>query len=115
MAKFFASSTIYDIVPHVPPPLSLLNLTRFYGHFGKIKYFNARGMIVANYRLTARLLDAAAIGFIKGLFDPGLDLINDHRMEYYISHLNMALRQELEDQASQMLDTATGTSPSRRR
>lgn len=92
-----------DIVPHVPPPFSIWNPTRFYGHVGAGRYFNAKGVMIANYRLAARLMDGT-LGVIKGISGAGFDLITDHRMEYYISHLNDALQEEAEDLAANLLE-----------
>ena len=92
-----------DIVPHVPPPFSVWNPTRLYGHVGIAKYFNAKGTIIPNYTPLARLIDN--IFSIRTVFSgQGLDQISDHRMEYYISHLETALKEEIEDYASKMLE-----------
>ncbi|MGC1308496.1 MAG: lipase family protein [Phormidesmis sp.] len=93
-----------DIVPHVPPPFSVWNPTRFYGHVGTAQYFNAKGAIIANYRLIARLTDIT-FGCAKGIIGSGFDLITDHRMEYYISHLETALQEKAEDYAAHLIET----------
>ena len=41
---------------------------------------------------------------MKGILGAGFDLISDHNMEYYISHLDTALKEEAEDKAAKMLD-----------
>ncbi|PZO19387.1 MAG: hypothetical protein DCF25_08725 [Leptolyngbya foveolarum] len=92
-----------DIVPHVPPPFSMWNPTRLYGHVGIVKYFNAKGEIIPNYTLLARAIDNI-LGLGKVFSGNGFDQISDHRMEYYISHLETALKEEIEAYASQMLD-----------
>ncbi len=96
-----------DMVPHVPPPFSIWNPTRFYGHAGIVTYFNGKGLLIAkgNYRAGARLLDAF-VGFTKGMFGSGFGQITDHRMEYYISHLDKALTEEIEDEASSLLEVS---------
>ncbi|MEL6601963.1 MAG: lipase family protein [Cyanobacteria bacterium J06614_10] len=101
--KVFRFVNNNDIVPHVPPPFSVLNPTRFYGHVGMAKYFDAAGSIRANYKLANRLLNRS-VGLVKGLVGAGFDLISDHNMEYYISHLDKAMQEEAEDKAAQMLD-----------
>ena len=95
-----------DIVPHVPPPFSVWNPTRLYGHVGIAKYFNSKGTIIPNYSLLSRLIDNA-FGVGKAFAGAGLDQIADHRMEYYISHLETALEEEMKDYASQMLDVSS--------
>ncbi|MEM8804994.1 MAG: lipase family protein [Cyanobacteria bacterium P01_G01_bin.38] len=101
--KVFRFVNNNDIVPHVPPPFSPLNPMRFYGHLGTMKYFDSKGILVANYKAFNRALDAAW-GIAKGLFESGFDLIADHSMQYYISYLNKTLQQELEDQAAAILE-----------
>ncbi|MGB7086831.1 MAG: lipase family protein, partial [Phormidesmis sp.] len=94
-----------DIVPHVPPPFSVWNPTRFYGHVGKATYFNARGLMLtnANYPPQARWANIV-LGLVKGVSGAGFNYITDHRMEYYISHLTGALQAAAEDHAAHMLE-----------
>ncbi len=92
-----------DIVPHVPPPFSLWNPTRLYGHVGLVKYFNARGTIMPNHTMVNRLMDFG-MGIGQGMAGAKFDLISDHSMEYYISHLTTALKEESEDQAAHMVE-----------
>lgn len=94
-----------DIVPHVPPPFSMWNPTRLYGHVGIAKYFDAKGEMIPNYTLLARAIDNV-VGLGKVFSGTGFDQISDHRMEYYISHLETALKEEIEAYASQMLDVS---------
>ena len=101
--KIFRFVNNNDIVPHVPPPFSILNPTRLYGHLGTVKYFNAGGSIVANSKLLARFIDSTW-GLLKSEIGAGLDLITDHNMEYYISHLDKAIQEEVEDIAEQMTE-----------
>ena len=102
--KVFRYVNNNDIVPHVPPPFSLWNPTRFYGHVGSATYFNRKGIITPNaeHSLSARATDVL-LALMKGLSGRGLDHISDHRMEYYISHLDSALKKEVEEQASTLL------------
>ncbi len=92
-----------DIVPHVPPPFSVWNPTRLYGHVGLVKYFNARGTIMPNHTMVNRLMDFG-IGIGRGMVGAKFDLISDHSMEYYISHLSRALKEESEEEASYLLE-----------
>jgi hypothetical protein len=102
--KVFRFVNNNDIVPHVPPPFSPWNPTRLYGHLGEIKYFNAKGLLMMQHRLASRAIDSL-VGFIKGLFESSFDLIADHSMSYYISYLDKALEQEIEDKVAEMLET----------
>ncbi|MEL6938878.1 MAG: lipase family protein [Cyanobacteria bacterium J06598_1] len=104
--KIFRFVNNNDIVPHVPPPFSVWNPTRFYGHIGTVKYFNAGGSIMANAKFASRLFDST-LGFVKGALGAGFDMITDHNMEYYISHLDKALKEESEDKAAHMLEIGT--------
>ncbi|MEM9087602.1 MAG: lipase family protein [Cyanobacteria bacterium P01_F01_bin.53] len=92
-----------DIVPHVPPPFSVWNPTRLYSHVGTAKYFDAKGLITANNKFLARLRDYS-LGFVKGIFGAGFDIITDHNMAYYISHLDTALTEEREDMVAHKLE-----------
>ena len=56
-----------DIVPHVPPPFSMWNPTRLYGHVGIAKYFDAKGKVIPRYTLLARAIDNVS-GAWKSLF-----------------------------------------------
>lgn len=94
-----------DIVPHVPPPFSVWNPTRLYGHVGIVKYFNSRGTILPDHRMIDRLIDFG-VGVGKGMIGAKFDLISDHSMEYYISHLDAALKEEAEDEAAHMLEVS---------
>jgi len=110
--KVFRFVNNNDIVPHVPPPFSIWNPTRFYGHVGSATYFNRKGVITPNaeHSLSARATDLV-LGLMQGLAGKGFDHITDHRMEYYISHLDGALKKEIEEQAAKLLesdDMATG-------
>jgi len=100
--KVFRFVNNNDIVPHVPPPFSIRNPTRLYGHVGTVKYFNASGTIVTHNQILGRLLDSSW-GLLKGAVGAQLDLISDHKMEYYISHLDRALKEAAEDKAARML------------
>ncbi|MGC1218300.1 MAG: lipase family protein [Phormidesmis sp.] len=100
--KVFRFVNNNDIVPHVPPPFSIRNPTRLYGHVGTVEYFNASGNITTHNQILGRLLDSSW-GLLKGAVGAQLDLISDHKMEYYISHLDRALKEAAEDKAAQML------------
>lgn len=82
-----------DVVPHVPPPFSVQNPRRLYGHVGTAKYFNSKGLLAQNNRTLYRALDGL-IGLIKSISESGLDLITDHSMAYYISNLEKAMQAE---------------------
>ena len=85
-----------DVVPHVPPPFSVRDPTRLYGHVGDVKYFNSRGFLVTNYKAIYRAFDGL-VGLLKSVFESGLDLISDHSMSYYISNLDTARENEIKD------------------
>ncbi|NEP17459.1 MAG: lipase family protein [Leptolyngbya sp. SIO4C1] len=102
--KIFRFVNNNDIVPHVPPPFSPWNPTRFYSHLGAIRYFDSKGLLVANFKGFNRAWDAL-LGLAKSVFDKGFDLIADHSMQYYISYLDKALQEEIEDRAAIMLET----------
>ena len=104
--KVFRFVNNNDIVPHVPPPFSIWNPTRFYGHIGDATYFNRKGVITPNadHSLGARATDLV-LGLMKGLTGKGFDHITDHRMEYYISHLDATLKREIEEQAAKLLES----------
>ena len=103
--KVFQFVNNNDLVPRVPPPFSVWNPTRFYGHVGKATYFDGRGMITASGSYTlGRRLTNAVWGLAKGVIGSGFNCITDHRMEYYISHLDTALKEEIENKISRLLD-----------
>lgn len=101
--KVFRFVNNNDVVPHIPPPFSLRNPLRLYGHLGTVRYFNSKGLLIANYKAINRLLDSL-FGFSKSLFESSFDLIADHGMPYYISYLNKALEEELKDKAATVLE-----------
>ena len=101
--KVFRFINNNDVVPHIPPPFSLRNPLRLYGHLGVVKYINSKGLLTANYKVINRLVDGI-LGFGKSLFESGLDLIADHGMPYYISYLDKALEEELKDKAATGLE-----------
>ena len=101
--KVFRFVNNNDIVPHVPPPFSIWNPTRLYGHIGTIKYFDAAGTIMSKSKLVSRIIDSSW-GLIKGVSGAGFDMITDHNMEYYVSHLDKALKEDAEDKAAHMIE-----------
>ncbi len=103
--KIFRFVNNNDLVPHVPPPFSVWNPTRFYGHVGKATYFDGKEIMTASgsYPLSRRLTDVLS-GLAKGVIGSGFNCITDHRMEYYISHLEGALQAEIENKISRLLD-----------
>ena len=101
--KVFRFVNNNDIVPHVPPPFSLQNPFRFYGHTGAVKYFNSKGLLMVNYKAINRAVDSF-VSLAKGVFESGLDLIADHNMSYYISYLDKALQAEIRDKTATMLE-----------
>ena len=101
--KVFRFINNNDVVPHIPPPFSLRNPLHLYGHLGTVKYFNSRGLLMANYKAINRAIDSLT-SFAKGLFELGFDLIADHNMSYYIDYLDKALQAEIKDKAATMLE-----------
>ncbi|NJN04784.1 MAG: lipase family protein [Leptolyngbyaceae cyanobacterium SL_1_1] len=82
-----------DVVPHVPPPFLPWNLLNIYVHAGQTRYFTNSGRLVLYPNPLKRLIDFS-IGLLRSSFEPGFDLIVDHRMEFYVSYLNRALQLE---------------------
>lgn len=101
--KVFRFINNNDVVPHVPPPFSFRDPLRLYAHLGSIKYFNSRGLLVANYKAISRVLDGL-IGLGKSLFESGFDLIADHSMSYYVSYLAQAMDLEKQNRAATRLE-----------
>lgn len=101
--KVFRFVNNNDVVPHVPPPFSFQNPMRFYGHLGTLKYFNSKGRLMSNYQAFSRAVDGF-VGLIKSLFEAGFDLISDHNMSYYISHLDEAMEAEYKDKKATHLE-----------
>ncbi|MEM9809115.1 MAG: lipase family protein, partial [Cyanobacteria bacterium P01_D01_bin.56] len=101
--KIFRFINNNDVVPHVPPPFSFQSPLRFYAHMGSVKYFNSKGLLVANYNVIKRTLDGL-IGLGKGLFESGFDLISDHSISYYVSYLSQAMEQEKQNRAVTKLE-----------
>lgn len=93
--KVFRFVNNNDIVPHVPPPYLPWNPMRLYVHMGQMFYFNARGTLTRRPNPVVRLIDFF-VGLMRDAFEPGFDLINDHRMEFYISNLKKAVELERE-------------------
>ena len=101
--KVFRFVNNNDVVPHVPPPFSLRNPFRLYGHLGAVKYFNSKGLLMVNYKALNRAVDGF-ISLVKSAFESGFDLIADHNMSYYISYLDQAMQAEIKDKTATMLE-----------
>ncbi|MBE9069726.1 lipase family protein [Leptolyngbya cf. ectocarpi LEGE 11479] len=101
--KVFRFVNNNDVVPHIPPPFSLHDPLRLYGHLGTVRYFNSKGLLMTNYKTINRILDSL-FSFGKSLFESSFDLIADHGMPYYISYLDKALEEELKDKAATVLE-----------
>lgn len=106
--KVFRFVNNNDIVPRVPPPYLPWNPTRIYIHMGTTFYFNAFGGLVKQPGWLYRRFDSL-IGFTRAVFKQGLDAINDHRIEFYISNLEKALEVEKERQALESEERGTGS------
>jgi hypothetical protein len=105
--KVFRFVNNNDIVPRVPPPYLPWNPTRIYVHLGTTLYFNAFGSLVKQPGWLYRRFDSL-IGFTRAAFKQGLDAINDHRLEFYISNLEKALEIEKERQALESEEIGNG-------
>lgn len=101
--KVFRFINNNDVVPHVPPPFSIRNPTRFYAHLGTVKYFNSKGLLMANYKMISRAVDGV-LGFIRSLFESNFDLISDHSVSYYVSHLAKVMNQEKQNRMATRLE-----------
>lgn len=71
-----------DVVPRS------LNAVRVYKHIGKMQYFKTNGDLQQNVK-SAPPLDRL-YGYIKAAFEPGVEGIYDHRMEFYIDFTRKA-------------------------
>jgi hypothetical protein len=106
--KVFRFVNNNDIVPRVPPPYLPWNPTRIYIHLGTTFYFNAFGGLVKQPGWLYRRFDSL-IGFTRAVFKQGLDAINDHRVEFYISNLEKALEVEKEKQVLESEERGIGS------
>ncbi|WAL62136.1 lipase family protein [Thermocoleostomius sinensis] len=88
--KVFRFVNNNDIVPHVPLPYSFWNPLRIYAHLGQLLYFNTRGQLILQPNAIVWLVDRA-IGLLRDVLEPGFDMVNDHRLEFYITNLEKAL------------------------
>ncbi|MEM0981514.1 MAG: lipase family protein, partial [Cyanobacteria bacterium P01_H01_bin.58] len=89
-----------DVVPMVPTQINLLAPTKLYGHMGQFRYFNSRGQLRKQSVLGQRWGDRA-LGLLISLRQPGLDIIADHMMEFYVRNLQHALDKEKDLQKAQ--------------
>jgi hypothetical protein len=93
--KIFRFVNTNDLVPHLPFPYSFWNPLRLYIHLGQMLYFNSRGRLASHPRAIVRTLDAL-LGLLRNGMKTGLGIIENHRMEFYISNLETALQIEEE-------------------
>lgn len=91
--KVFRFVNNNDVVPHVPPPYLPWNVFRIYTHLGPMLYFDARGKLCMTPNPIVRLIDFF-VGIMRDSLEPGFDVVNDHRLEFYISNLKKALEVE---------------------
>ncbi len=90
-----------DIVPEVPPPVLPWIFPRIYRHVGHRYYFDVQGNLTKNPGIAKRVIDAL-LGYLVGTLEQGFDGISDHRMEFYVSHLQKA--QEVEQVTIQVAE-----------
>ncbi len=99
--KLFRFVNNNDIVPHIPPPFLPWNPLRLYVHLGQQYYFNAFGTMSSRPNSILRFLNFW-LGLTRDAFEPGFSMVNDHRMEYYISRLQKVVDlQQRRDQLDQ--------------
>ena len=89
-----------DVVPMIPPQFNILKPTRFYGHMGQFRYFSTSGKLQMQSFFGQRWPDRL-LGFVLALRESGADLVNDHMMGFYVSHLQTALDRELAEEEAQ--------------
>lgn len=107
--KVFRFVNNNDIVPHIPVPFLPRNGLHFYRHVGKLFYFDSKGKLSEHRTSILRFLDFC-FGQLQEATQPGFDMINDHKMEFYISHLRKALEaEELEEKKNQAEDSDDST------
>lgn len=94
--RIFRYANNNDVVPLIPPQLTIWVPTRVYGHMGSFRYFDHRGNLQRRSFLTQRFTDRL-IGFITALSTSGPDAIDDHKMEFYMHNLQKALEKETEE------------------
>ncbi|HEY9762412.1 MAG TPA: lipase family protein [Trichocoleus sp.] len=85
-----------DVVPLIPPPLLPWAPTRVYGHMGHFRYFDFRGSLRRHSFPFQRIPDRL-LGFLKAFGRPGLDSVDDHKMEFYLANLQRAVDKEIEE------------------
>ncbi|MEO0825585.1 MAG: lipase family protein [Cyanobacteria bacterium J06642_9] len=84
-----------DMVPLIPPQISLINPTRRYGHFGQFRYFDSSGKLYLK-SATFGFWPDRLLGFIKGISQAGFEAVFDHRMEFYVANLRKARQLEVD-------------------
>ncbi len=89
-----------DVVPMIPLQFNILKPTRFYGHMGQFRYFNSSGELQMQ-SFTGQRWPDRLLGFVLGLRESGADLVNDHMMGFYVSHLQATLERELAEEEVQ--------------
>jgi len=86
-----------DIVPLIPPQIIPWVPTRVYGHMGKFRYFNDFGALRRQSFFTQRFPDRL-FGMARAIITSGSpDAVDDHKMEFYVAHLQKALDKEEEE------------------
>ena len=83
-----------DVVPLIPPQVSIINPTRRYGHFGQFRYFDSSGKLYLK-SATFGFWPDRLLGFIKGISQAGFEAVFDHRMEFYVANLRTARQLEI--------------------
>ena len=93
--RIFRYANNNDIVPLIPPQFIPWMPLRLYGHMGKFRYFSFRGALKRHSFMGQRLPDRL-LGYLSAIGKPGIDAIDDHKMEFYLANLQTALKQEEE-------------------
>lgn len=78
-----------DVVPRS------LNAVRSYRHIGKMQYFTTDGDLLQNVKSAPRL--DRWKGYLKATFEPGVEGVYDHRMEFYIARIERAYLKRVQE------------------